>query len=229
LYLFFRIFAMTGADSGIDFFAGRLLALDRLGAERMLRHEAQDSPFKAVERLVVPALEEIGRRWERGGVALAQVYMSSRICEEMMEKILPSSSPERIRCPKIAIALLDDYHALGKMIVCAALRASGYAVHDWGRLTAEELAAQTVREQADIVLISALMLRSALQIKKVRSLLDAAGSPVKIIVGGAPFRFDPELAREVGADAAGGNAAEAVRAVAKLAKKSAACRMTATS
>uniref|UniRef100_UPI004057135A cobalamin B12-binding domain-containing protein n=1 Tax=Candidatus Electronema sp. TaxID=2698783 RepID=UPI004057135A len=206
---------MTGADSGVDFFAGRLLALDRLGAERMLLKEAQGSPFRAVECLVVPALEEIGRRWERGGVALAQVYMSSRICEELMEEMLPASSPERIRCPKIAIALLDDYHALGKMIVCAALRASGCAVRDWGRLTAEELAAQVVREQVGIVLISALMLRSALQVRKVRQLLDAAGSPAKIIVGGAPFRFDPELWREVGADAAGGNAAEAVRAVAR--------------
>lgn len=210
---------MTGANSGVDFFAGRLLALDRLGAERMLLKEAQGSPFKAVERLVVPALEEIGRRWERGGVALAQVYMSSRICEELMEEMLPASSLERIRRPKIAIALLDDYHALGKMIVCAALRASGYAVHDWGRLTAEELAAQVIRERTGIVLISALMLRSALQVKKVRQLLDAAGSPAKIIVGGAPFRFDPELWREVGADAVGSNAAEAVRAVARCAEE----------
>lgn len=210
---------MTGANSGVDFFAGRLLALDRLGAERMLLKEAQGSPFRAVECLVVPALEEIGRRWERGGVALAQVYMSSRICEELMEEMLPASSLERIRRPKIAIALLDDYHALGKMIVCAALRASGYAVHDWGRLTAEDLAAQVIRERTGIVLISALMLRSALQVKKVRQLLDAAGSPAKIIVGGAPFRFDPELWREVGADAVGSNAAEAVRAVARCAEE----------
>lgn len=210
---------MTGADSGVDFFAGRLLALDRLSAERMLFKEVQGSPFRAVEHLVVPALEEIGRRWERGGVALAQVYMSSRICEELMEEMLPASSLERIRRPKIAIALLDDYHALGKMIVCAALRASGYAVHDWGRLTAEELASQAVRERADIILISALMLRSALQVKKVRQLLDAAGSLTKIIVGGAPFRFDPELWREVGADAVGSNAAEAVRAVARCAEE----------
>ncbi|WP_417915796.1 cobalamin B12-binding domain-containing protein [Candidatus Electronema sp. JC] len=209
---------MTAAERS-SIFVGRLLALDRLGAERLLRKEAQDRPLRAVEGLVVPALEEIGRRWERGEAALAEVYMSSRICEELVDQLLPPSSPERISRPKIAIALLDDYHALGKMIVCAALRASGYEVCDCGRLTAGELAERTLREQFGILLVSTLMLRSALQVKILRERLSAAGSPVKIIVGGAPFRFDQELWREVGADATGGNAAEAVRAVARCVKE----------
>jgi methanogenic corrinoid protein MtbC1 len=160
-------------------------------------------------------LEEIGRRWERGGTALAQVYMSSRICEELMARFLPPSSPERLRQPKLGIALLDDYHALGKIIVCAALRASGWDLHDYGRMTAPELAEKVIENQTGILLVSTLMLRSALQIKELRDRLTAAGSPAKIIVGGAPFRFDPELWLEVGADATGNDAAEAVRAVAR--------------
>lgn len=207
---------MTAAERS-SIFVSRLLALDRIGAERLLLEEAAagSRPLRAVEGLVVPALEEIGRRWERGEAALAQIYMSSRICEELVDQLLPPSSPERISRPKIGIALLDDYHALGKLIVCAALRASGYAVHDYGRLTAPELAETICRDRIGIMLISTLMLRSALQVKKTRGLLDAAGFPVKLIVGGAPFRFDPELWREVGADGTGSNAAEAVRAVAR--------------
>ena len=207
---------MSEADSGSELFADKLLRLDRLGAEQILAEAAaKETPLAAAERLVVPALEAIGSRWERGEAALAEVYMSSRICEELMDQLLPPLSPERISRPKIGIALLDDYHALGKMIICAALRASGYALHDYGRQTAVELAEKIRQDGIGIMLVSALMLRSALQIKRLKELLTVAGLPVKLIVGGAPFRFDPELWREVGADGTGNNAAEAVRAVAR--------------
>jgi methanogenic corrinoid protein MtbC1 len=196
-------------------FADRLLALDRLGAEEMLGQDQGRQPLLLIEELIVPALEEIGRRWEQGETALAQVYMSSRICEELMARFLPPFSPERLKQPRLGIALLDDYHALGKIIVCAALRASGWDLHDYGRMTAPELAEKVMEDQIGILLISTLMLRSALQVKELKDRLIAAGSPAKIIVGGAPFRFDPELWLEVGADATGNDAAEAVRAVAR--------------
>jgi methanogenic corrinoid protein MtbC1 len=196
-------------------FADRLLALDRLGAEEMLGQAEGRKPLQLIEELIVPALEEIGRRWELGETALAQVYMSSRICEELMARFLPPFSPERFKQPRLGIALLDDYHALGKIIVCAALRASGWDLHDYGRMTALELAEKVIEDQIGILLISTLMLRSALQVKELKDRLTAAGSPAKIIVGGAPFRFDPELWLEVGADATGNDAAEAVRAVAR--------------
>ena len=196
-------------------FADCLLALDRLEAEQML-HQAKvaHSPLQLIESLVVPALEDIGRRWERGEAALAQVYMSSRICEELVVRLLPLSQPDQIKQPKLGIALLDDYHALGKIIVCVALRSRGWDFHDYGRMTASELAERVVQDKINILLISTLMLRSALQIKELKAALNAAQVSVKIIVGGAPFRFDPKLWQEVGADATGNNATEAVQAVA---------------
>ncbi len=204
------------SEAASRIFADRLLALDRLEAERMFKQETeQHSPVQLIEYLIVPALEDIGRRWEQGETALAQVYMSSRICEELVARFLPLSSPEKINQPKLGIALLDDYHALGKIIVCAALRASGWEFHDYGRMTAPELAERVVQDQISVLLISTLMLRSALQIKELKTLLNAAQSPVKIVVGGAPFRFDPQLWQEVGADATGNNATEAVQAVAR--------------
>ncbi len=60
------------------------------------------------------------------------------------------------------------------------------------------------------------MLPSALHIKKVRAALDRAGCRPFILVGGAPFLFDAELWREVGADAMGANASEAVAIVERL-------------
>lgn len=200
----------------ITVFSSKLLNMDRLGAEKIVSDfQERNSPLQIVEKLIVPALEEIGRGWEEGDVALAQIYMGSRICEELVDLFLPPSSSERSSQPRMAIALLDDYHALGKMIVYAALRASGFELQDYGRLTAKELVQQVCDDSIQVVLISTLMLRSALQVKEVKAGLTAAGSQARIIVGGAPFRFDPELWREVGADAMGATAGEAVTAVTK--------------
>lgn len=206
---------MTPNNQKIKKFVDRLLTLDRLGAEKIFDQALQEgSSFQLVDDLIVPALEEIGNGWEKGTVALAQVYMSSKICEKLVSRSLSLSPQKHIDQPKMAIAVLDDYHALGKTIISAALRAGGYEFQDYGRLTASELVQHVCDDSVRIMLISTLMLRSALQVKEVKRLLDAAGSSARIIVGGAPFRFDPLLWKEVGADAMGKNVAEAAKAVA---------------
>ena len=197
-----------------------LLRVDRLGAEELVvRVLEQGKSFNTIDRLIVPALEEIGRGWETGTVALAQVYMSSKVCEELMKRFLPETAAQQREHHCVAIALLEDYHALGKMIISTALRAEGYPLKDYGRLTVEELVSRVCEDSVEILLISTLMLRSALRVKQVKQLLDQAGSSAKIIVGGAPYRFDPLLWQEVGADAMGANAAEAIEAVAACLEK----------
>ncbi|MCI5126326.1 MAG: hypothetical protein D3925_18090, partial [Candidatus Electrothrix sp. AR5] len=142
-----------------------LLRVDRLGAEELVvRAVEQGESFNTVDRLIVPALEEIGRGWETGTVALAQVYMSSKLCEELMKRFLPETVTQQNDQPCIAIALLEDYHALGKMIISTALRAEGYTLKDYGRLTVEELVSRVCEDSVEILLISTLMLRSALRV-----------------------------------------------------------------
>lgn len=217
--MFFReCCIMISENKEVSKFIGRLLKTDRLGAEEIFNIvQDQSSVPQTVDRLILPALERIGQGWEQGTVALAQVYMSSRICEELMAHVASSFNPKYAEHPRMAIAVLDDYHLLGKIIVSACLRAGGYAFHDYGRVTAQELAANIQNDSIEIILVSALMLRSALQIKELKHLLEEAGSLTRIVVGGAPFRFDPLLWQEVGADAMGANATEAVAAIAALA------------
>jgi methanogenic corrinoid protein MtbC1 len=61
-----------------------------------------------------------------------------------------------------------------------------------------------------VLLVSTLMLRAALQVRHLVRLLQSAGSPVRVVVGGAPFRLDPGLWKEVGADAMGFTASDAL-------------------
>lgn len=194
-----------------------LLALDRLRARALLSPTGDPTTAMArIEALLVPAMEHIGENWEQGQVALSQVYMSGRICEGLVDALLPAAGSGRKDQPKLAVAVLEDYHLLGKRMVYSALRASGYALLDYGRIDVVPLAQRAVEDGVEVLLVSTLMLPSALRVGALRSELMRLGSPAKIVVGGAPFRLDERLWREVGADAAGTSAADAVAIVDRL-------------
>jgi len=200
-----------------DKFTKALLATDKIMALELISEVLDpNNPFAIIENLVVPSMEKIGTGWENGSVALSQVYMSGRIVEEIVDELLPSSDPKRKGQPKMAIAVLDDFHLLGKRIIYSILRASGYNLLDFGRVDVEELFDRVINESVKIILISTLMLPSALRVRKLKDKLDQVGSTVKIVVGGAPFRLDKDLAHEVGADATASNAKDTLTVIENL-------------
>jgi trimethylamine corrinoid protein len=196
-----------------------LLAVDRVRTVRLVRDTCKEnSPAVCLETLVVPALEEIGRRWEAGEVALSQVYMSGRICEEIVDTMLPPGDPRRVDLPKIAIAVLEDHHTLGKRIVISVLRAGGYEVTDYGHgISVDDLVAQVTRDNVKILLISTLMLPAALRTREAIARIKKELPGTQVIVGGAPFNFDPLLWKEVGADALGRTASDTLVIVGRMA------------
>lgn len=195
-------------------FRESLETLDRVSADSIFnRALAMHSPMQAIEQIVVPALEQIGNSWQEGNIALSQVYMSGRFCEELVEKVLPPSDPDRKHQPRSAIVVLSDYHMLGKRIVYSLMRASGFELFDYGRMDVDELLERAMSDRIRVLLISILMLPSALKVREVCAKLKAAGAPIKVVVGGAPFLFDAQLWQEVGADAMGYSAADAVKIV----------------
>jgi methanogenic corrinoid protein MtbC1 len=178
-----------------------ILSTDHVGAELLLEDLSDISTQDFVEQIIVPAMESIGNGWEDGSVAISQVYMGAKICESLIGK---SSDPgAKFRQPQLhfAITVLEDYHLLGKSIIQSVLKGYGYKVDDFGRTTIEQLVDKVEQESIDILLVSTLMLRSALKVKELRNLINERGLNTKIMVGGAPFRFDTELWKEVGADA----------------------------
>jgi len=203
-------------DFYADDFERALLMLDRVKAESIIREAAtKDSPLTAANTLVTNALKRIGDAWEDGNLALSQVYMSGLICEEIIDKLLPPLSPERTDQPLMAIGVFEDYHLLGKRIVYSSLRASGFELLDLGGGLTAEVLVKTIKEKGiKILLLSVLMLPSALRIKDLKQAL--AGTDVKIVVGGAPFRLDDQLWTEVGADACGKDSGEAISIVRSL-------------
>lgn len=201
----------------LDRFEEALLRSDRSEAEAALRRLLdREGGLQAAEAAMVVALERIGKDWEEGRVSLSQIYLGGRICEDLARSLFHSGGAD-VRIPgKCAIALLNDYHELGKRIVLSALRSAGFDIQDWGRATPGELVERTLAEGLDVLLISTLMLPSALAVREVSSQLSARGYRGKVLAGGAPFRLDPGLWREVGVDATAANAMDSIQALSGL-------------
>lgn len=195
-----------------DAFERALLMLDRTTAEEILRQQGGITP-SVLESTVVPALTSIGQAWEAGDLALSQVYMSGRLCQQIVESGAPDRVVARSGQPVIAVVALDGGHVLGKQLVIHMLRSGGYDVIDLGAgLAVADVVAEVAARGVDILLVSVLMVRSALAVADLR----AALPDTKIVVGGAPFRIDPGLANEVGADSLGRSASDALEAVRAL-------------
>ncbi len=192
-----------------------LLGLDRSAVRAILEGAIGSlGMVGASDDVVAPAFQRIGEGWESGRVALSQVYMSGRIAEETLLELLPTGLV-RPGARRVAIGVLGDSHALGKRLVTSILRCAGHEVHDLGlRLETSDIVEKALAADAEMLLISVLMLNKALRVQAVREELERRGAKLPVFVGGAPFRHDPELWRRVGADGWGRNASDALDLVA---------------
>lgn len=212
---------MENLDALKDDFERALLHVNRVEAQGILeKHFLGGESFEQLERIIMDTLERIGSGWEAGSLSLSQVYMSGVICEDLVDKYLPKYQVRRKDVPRMAIGVLLDHHALGKRIVYSVLRAAGFEILDFGQgLSVDEIIQKTIENEVEILLISTLMLPSALKVEHVRDELRARGANTKLVVGGAPFRLDPVLWLTVGADAHGKSASHAIAAIESLVKE----------
>lgn len=185
------------------------------------------SPEEVVFEVVIPAIEQtvnaIGGKFE---LNLAQHFMISQIAAEVTEEMLPrfKTSPQIIGYIVIGTAQ-GDLHSLGKRIVTGCLKAQMIAYTDLGvNVPPERFVDEAVACQAQVIGISAMMVHTARgengclrvrQILKTRGLEDK----IKIIVGGAPYRFDQQLYKIVQADAWAENGITAGKVIAELIKE----------
>jgi methanogenic corrinoid protein MtbC1 len=184
---------------------------------------AEDMVFK----VVIPAVEVMMSRITQDPDAnLAQHFMTAQIAAEVTEKMLPMfrSPPEIIGRAVIGTAS-GDLHSLGKRIVMGCLKSMMVDVIDLGvNVPAERFVDEAVRLDARVIAISAMMVHTATGeqgCRKVRQLLRERGleDRIRLVVGGAPYRFDPELYKSVGADAWASDGISAGKVIVDLMKQ----------
>jgi methanogenic corrinoid protein MtbC1 len=167
------------------------------------------SPEDVVFKIVIPAIEQMVKSISEDFDAnLAQHFMTSQIAAEVVEEMLArfKTAPESVG--RVVIGTAEgDLHSLGKRIVIGCLKAQMVEVFDLGiNVPAERFVDEAVARDAQVIGISAMMAHTARGENgclRVRQLLHERGleGKIKIIVGGAPFRFDHDLYRVVQADA----------------------------
>ena len=192
-------------------FREALLAMDYVTSAALFAQAEQreGGAAQVAEALLLPVLEGLGEEWEKGLLSLAQIYVAGRICDDLTQSL--GASPELTADAPVAMANLLDHHALGKRIVLAHLRVGGIVVRDYGSgITPEEVVDRAERDHIRVLLLSTLMLASALEVGRVKRLCQDRHLALAVVAGGAPFRLDPGLGRAVGADAVGYAASDAL-------------------
>jgi len=184
---------------------------DRDEALRVVQLALSDgaTPEDVVFRLVVPAMDQMIKAISEDFDAnLAQHFMTAQIANEVTEAmLLRFSAPPRSLGRMVIGSAQGDMHSLGKRIVMGCLKAQMVECIDLGvNVSAERFVDEAVAARASVIGVSAMMTHTARGpdgALAVRRLLRARGleSRIRIIVGGAPYRFDPDLYRTVEADA----------------------------
>ena len=166
------------------------------------------SPEDVVFKLVIPAVEAMMSRIEKDPDSnLAQHFMTAQIAADVTERMLEKfSTPPQVIGRVVIGAAYGDLHSLGKRIVIGCLKSLMVDVIDLGtNVSAEKFVDSAVAQDAQVIAVSAMMVHTATSEKgslRVRELLKERGleDKIKLVVGGAPYRFDPELYSKVGAD-----------------------------
>lgn len=179
------------------------------------------SPEEIVFKVVIPGLDLMVKAISEGfDTNLAQHFMTSQIAADVTEKMLVLFKvPPQILGRVVIGTAAGDLHTLGKRIVIGCLKAQMIDVVDLGvNVPAEKFVNTAVVRDAQVIAVSAMMVHTARGENgaiKVRKLLKEQGleHKIKLVVGGAPFRYDPELYKLVQADAWAENGVSALKVI----------------
>ncbi|MCL7399185.1 MAG: corrinoid protein [Thaumarchaeota archaeon] len=164
--------------------------------------EAGMSPLEIVNAAIKPAMDEMGKRYERLEVFLPDLVLAGEAAQEALNVILPKEGAESLIKAKVVIGTIyGDIHDIGKNIVAAMLSANGYKVIDLGNdVPAEKFVEVAKKEGAKIIGISCLLTPSMYYMRDVIKRLEEENlrKNFYVIIGGAAVY--PEWAKEIGAD-----------------------------
>jgi len=172
------------------------------------------------DTLLIPAIEEVGRRYDKKELYLPQMILAAETMQRAFGVIEPHfSAGDVASAGKVLLCTVKgDVHDIGKNIVSLFLKNSGYEVIDLGKdVDTETVVAEAVKHQVDLVGLSALMTTTMVEMPKVVQALEEAGHPAKVMVGGAVVT--KRFAREIGAHGYAADGLAAVETAATLVGK----------
>jgi corrinoid protein of di/trimethylamine methyltransferase len=182
------------------------------------------NPSDIIDKGMSPGMKEVGERFARYEIYLPEMMMAAEAWEGAMKVLEPKiveAGGERKKAGSVVLGTVKgDVHSIGKNIVGAMLKMSGFEVHDLGvDVAASAFVTKAEEVGADIIAASALMSTTIPQQKSIIEHLEARGvrGKYRVLVGGGST--NQEWADSIGADGygrtAGDAASLAMKAVAK--------------
>lgn len=170
-------------------------------------------PQWLLQQVMIPALEEVGRRFSSGKIFIPEMMMSAKAMKEGLEILNPilAGAADVKNSGVFAIGTVKgDLHDIGKNIVTTMLQGSGFEVIDLGVDCPAEKYIHAVENGAQLIGMSAILTTTLEQMDKVIRLLEEKGlrEKVKVLVGGAAVT--EKFASDIGADAYCEDAGEGV-------------------
>jgi 5-methyltetrahydrofolate--homocysteine methyltransferase len=170
-------------------------------------------PLTLVNEQMVPAMDEVGRRFEANEYFVPELLISARAMKASLELIRPLLTARGDQpAGRVAIGTVKgDLHDIGKNLVASLLEGGGFEVIDLGVNVDPAKFIEAVQSgRANIVAMSALLTTTMPAMKTTIEALKQAGvrNNVKVLIGGAPIT--QKYADEIGADGYSENAVGAV-------------------
>jgi 5-methyltetrahydrofolate--homocysteine methyltransferase len=174
--------------------------------------EESEDVVELLNGTMIPALREVGDQFSSGEVFVPEMLVSARAMQggiDLIEPLLAQSGHEPVA--KVAIgSVKGDLHDIGKNLVVMMLKGSGFEVDDLGVDCRMEHFQEAAERGAQVICLSALLSTTRDEMRPVAEYFSEIDE-VKIVVGGAVIT--QEFANDIGADAFGIDASDAVRAV----------------
>jgi excisionase family DNA binding protein len=180
----------------------------RTAVERLVANGAD--PVDVCELVLAPALTEVGERWHRGTVSVAEEHRASAIVLEVLASIGPAfSAPGRRRGVAVVATPPGNLHGLAPAMVAAALRADRFTVHHLGAdVPVDDLVGLAVSVRADVAVLS-IALQSPRQEALAASVAGLKALGIPVLVGGRGI--DAAGAAAAGANGYGASLRDAQR------------------
>lgn len=170
-------------------------------------------PLDIINETLIPALDIVGKGFEKGTVFLPQLLMSAEAAGtafDILKAAMAAAGTAQQKRGKVIIATVKgDIHDIGKNIVKVLLDNYGFEVIDLGKdVPPETIVETTLRENVRLVGLSALMTTTVPSMEETIRQLRIAAPDCKVMVGGAVMT--QEYADQIGADSYSADAMGAV-------------------
>ncbi|MBO6165216.1 MAG: homocysteine S-methyltransferase family protein [Eubacterium sp.] len=182
-------------------------------AESAMKEAIKDKdPLEVINDELIPALDKVGKGFEKGTVFLPQLLMSADAAKAAFEvvKQVMADKPRELKGKVIIATVKGDIHDIGKNIVKVMLENYGYDVIDLGKdVPPEVIVDRAIQDDVPLVGLSALMTTTVVSMEDTIKLLREKKPDTKVVVGGAVMT--QEYADQIGADCYAKDAMATVR------------------